>query len=355
MEQTECSCNSHKTMDSHIPCCDQGATTDNRDEILTTTSTLTFVDHLDHLLARLGFRRAEHRVRPGLYRLGNPTPESLVFVSANYTLSFDALRSSLAGFDAYILVIDTKGINVWCAAGKGTFGTDEIVARIQSTGLDKVVTHRRIVVPQLGAPGVSAHEVAQKSGFTVLYGPVRAVDLPLYLQNQSATPEMREITFPLKERIILIPVELTQILKYIVVAILAFGILVSYDLAVRILISALAGTVVFPVLMPYLPTKDFSTKGFILGWIIFLPLAAGTFMSQTGGLFIGIGMVLAELLVFPAIVAYLTLNFTGCTPFASRSGVKREIYRYIRPMAGMFFVGIGLAIVTGIVSKVGVS
>jgi hypothetical protein len=355
MEQTECSCNSQKTRDSTPSCCGQNDTTDNSDEISSTTSTLTCADHRDHLLARIGFRRMGHLVRPGLYKLGNPTPESMAFVSANYTLSFDALRPSLAGYDAYILVIDTKGINVWCAAGKGTFGTDEIVSRIQKTELEKIVSHRRIIVPQLGAPGVSAHEVAQKSGFTVRYGPVRAADLPLYLKDYAATPKMREITFPLKDRIVLIPVELIYVLKYAIVAILVSGIFGYWDLALRILIAAIAGTVLFPVVMPYLPTKDFSTKGFILGWIIFLPLAAWTFLSLNGDLFIRIGMVLAEILVFPAIIAYLALNFTGSTPFASRSGVKKEIYRYIRPMAGMFFGGILLAIITGIVSMVIVS
>ncbi len=103
----------------------------------TTDSTITFANRLDHFLARWGINRNGHRVDPGLYRLGNPTGESPVFASANYTLSFDALRSALAGYDAYILVLDTKGINVWCAAGKGTFGTDELVSRIGTTGLGR--------------------------------------------------------------------------------------------------------------------------------------------------------------------------------------------------------------------------
>ena len=118
---------------------------------------------------------------PGLYALGSPTPESPVFVSANYTLSFDALRSALAGVDGYILVLDTHGINVWCAAGKGTFGTDELVNRIQVTGLKDIVNHRTLILPQLAAPGVAAHQVRKRSGFKVEYGPVRAEDLPEYL------------------------------------------------------------------------------------------------------------------------------------------------------------------------------
>jgi CO dehydrogenase/acetyl-CoA synthase gamma subunit (corrinoid Fe-S protein) len=111
--------------------------------ILPATHRLTAKNHWDHFLARIGVRRCSHRVEPGLYALGNPTPDSPVFVSANYTLSFDALRSSLEGIDGYILVLDTKGINVWCAAGKGTFSTDEIALRVMITRLGEVVTHRK--------------------------------------------------------------------------------------------------------------------------------------------------------------------------------------------------------------------
>ena len=115
----------------------------------------------------------------------NKVPDAPVRVSANYTLSFDALHTSLKGIDAHILVPDTDGVNVWCAAGKGTFGTDEIVRRVEKTGLDEVVAHRILILPQLGAPGVSAHQVTKRTVFRVEFGPVRASDLPEYLWSVS--------------------------------------------------------------------------------------------------------------------------------------------------------------------------
>ena len=127
MTASQSSCCSCSAAPDELPCnCSTGAC--QPIEIRTTDSTITFANRLDHFLARWGINRMGHRVEPGLYRLGGPTAESLVFASANYTLSFDALRSALAGFNAYILVLDTKGINIWCAAGKGTFGTDEPVS-----------------------------------------------------------------------------------------------------------------------------------------------------------------------------------------------------------------------------------
>ena len=88
----------------------------------------------------------------------------------------DELRPVAIGIgrtDAWILVLDTNGVNVWCAAGKGTFGTDELIRRIEATGLPEIVSHNRVIVPQLGGPGVAAHEVRKRSGFRVVYGPVR--------------------------------------------------------------------------------------------------------------------------------------------------------------------------------------
>jgi len=100
-----------------------------------------------------------YRVEPGLYAVGSPDRKSYVFISANYKLSFDHLRRALDEMNAWILVINTKGINVWCAAGKKTFGTNEIIQRITSHRLEQLVDHHRIILPQLGATGVAAHEV----------------------------------------------------------------------------------------------------------------------------------------------------------------------------------------------------
>ena len=45
-------------------------------------------------------------------------------------------------------------------------------------------------------------------------------------------------------------------------------------------------------------------------------------------------------MLFPPITAYLALNFTGSTPFTSRTGVRREIFRYIPVMAWSFGLGL---------------
>jgi len=311
----------------------------------TTMSTLTFANYWDHFLARWGVDRMGHRIEPGLYTLGKPMPESSVFVTANYSLSFDALRSALPGIDGYILVLDTQAINVWCAAGKGTFGTDELVQRIQSVGLRDVVNHRGVILPQLGAPGIAAHEVKKQTGFKVEYGPVRASDLPEYLKRHEATPEMRRVHFTLIDRLAVIPVEIVGgLVPILVAAVIAFffGGWISSLIAVGMM---LAGVALFPMLLPWLPTHDFSSKGFILGVVIALPLAFMSLQGNTDAVWWMRALkAITPLLVWPPVVAFLALNFTGSTTFTSKTGVQREIFKYVRGMAWLFVIGLVLMI-----------
>jgi hypothetical protein len=313
--------------------------------ILTTQSTLTAANHWDHFLARVGIKRGRHRVEPGLYALGKPTPDSPVFVSANYTLSFDALRSSLGGMEGYILVLDTKGINVWCAAGKGTFGTDEIVNRVFATQLKEVVTHRKLILPQLGAPGVAAHEVKKRTGFWVEYGPVRAADLPEYLTTHKATPEMRKVDFTLCDRLVLIPVDLIRLIPYMLAAAIIMYFVGGWISSFAAITAVLAGTVLFPILLPWIPTHNFSTKGFLLGILAAIPFALSPFLGHPDWTWYHrLGQTLEFLLAMPAVTAFIALNFTGSTTFTSRSGVKREMFATIPAMAWTFGIGILIAI-----------
>ncbi len=318
-----------------------------------TTSAIMLGNRWDHFLARWAINRSGHRVAPGLYALGKPTADSPVFVSANYTLSFDALREALAGRDSYILVLDTDGINVWCAAGKGTFGTDELVQRIEATGLKDVVHHRTLILPQLGAPGVAAHLVTKRTQFKIEYGPVRATDLPEYLKTHQATPEMRRVHFPLRDRIVLIPVELVAVLPVLIVVIV-LDLIGGFVSSPAIIAAILAGTVLFPILLPWLPTHAFSTKGLILGGIVALPFALIAFLSNpNAAMWLRATGALTWLLTLPPITAFITLNFTGSTTFTSRTGVRREIFAYIPVMAWLFGAGIALTIVRAAIKILG--
>ena len=314
--------------------------------IIPITSEMSAEDRREHVAIRLGYHRMDHKVEPGLYRLGDPVRTSPVFVTSNYKLSFDALRAGLNGTPSFLLVLDTKGINVWCAAGKGTFGTDEIEARIKATGLNEVVDHRRLVLPQLGAPGVCAHEVKRRTGFTVEYGPVRAEDLPAYMAAGKATPEMRQVRFDLRDRAVLVPVEMKNYLLWAVLAGLLATLLLGWEGLAAVAVLFLTGTVLFPLLLPFLPFKAFSAKGFVLGSVVAVVFALTSVWADGGSMdqSVVLSAVAWTLLISPW-VAYLALNFTGSSTFTSRTGVRKEIFRYIPLMAVTFIIGAVLMLV----------
>lgn len=312
---------------------------DKPDKIHRISATLTFKDRLGAWKVRWGIGRMYYRIKPGLYRIGDPTPESPMLVSANYKLSFDHLRSKLLGIDAWILVLDTRGVNVWCSAGKGTFSTDELVERIKVTGLREVVKHKKLILPQLSATGVAAHKVKELSGFKVKYGPVRAEDLPAYLvSGMRATPEMRRVRFPLRSRLVLIPYDLVMSAKYLLLTAICFfalsglnseGYFVAQAVSVGLrsvlllLCGYIAGAVITPVFLPYVPGRSFSAKGAWVGFALVLVLLV--WKKSYALVFDDWLSASAWLLIIPAIASFIAMNFTGSSTFTSLSGVRREM------------------------------
>jgi len=307
------------------------------------STALSFKDMLGAWKVRWGIGRMSYKVEPGLYAVGNPDGSSPVLVSANYKLTFDTLRHNLSGLDCWLLILDTKGVNVWCAAGKGTFGTDELVNRIEAACLSDIVSHKKLILPQLGASGVSAHEIARRTGFSVIYGPVRASDIKEFISSgYKATKEMRTVQFTFKDRIVLTPMELVPAVKK---SLPIFGaLLLTNKIAKRPFDkhdaaayagAVLAGAVATPALLPVIPGRAFAWKGWLVGfgWTAKYLLLIKRF--RRGNRLLSAG----ELLLFPAVSSYLAMNFTGSSTYTSPSGVKKEMKKALPFIVGAGAVG----------------
>jgi hypothetical protein len=320
------------------------------------SSDLNYFDRIGSWKVRWGMGRMRYRVEPGLFAAGSPGNDSPVLVTANFKMSFDRVRSHLSGIDAWILVLDTEGINVWCAAGGGKFSTDRLVKGIEEARLKEVVAHGTLVLPQLSAPGVCAHEVKRLSGFRIVYGPVRARDIPAFLASDMvATGEMRRVSFDLAERAVLIPVEIVTSAKYALPAALFFFLLPGiggggYSLS-RTLTQGLfsvgiffwafvGGAVLAPLFLPWLPGRSFSCKGAFLGLIL-----SGVYALYAWGgpgSHLHLATMVSWLLMIPAVTSFLSMNYTGSSTYTSLSGVRKEM-RYALPVQAVFaLAGIGV-------------
>lgn len=296
---------------------------------------LDWLDRTGLIRTRVGLFRDNYLIAPGLYCVGEPDYDSPVLVTANYKLTFDYLRRDIVSLSAWILVLDTRGVNVWCASAHKTFGTDELLSRIKATGLEKVVSHRRLIVPQLGAPGVDAMAVRKASGFEVLWGPLRTSDLARFLANScQADSDMRRLTFTLSERLLLAPVELNMAIKPSLI-VLAVMLVISglgpegfvpgqawfrwlQFVLPAFLAGLLSGTILLAVMLPWLPFRPFYLKGFL----VVAPLA-GLVVHLFGSPFWP--EILAQLLIALLVSSFFAMNFTGATPYASPSGVEKEM------------------------------
>ena len=294
---------------------------------------LNSTDRWNAIKLRWGIGRDYSMVTPGLYKVGNPDSNSDVYVSANYTLSFDTLRRNLDTLNAWILVIDTKGVNVWCAAGKGIFSTQNLVKSIKNTLLENIVKHRKLIVPQLGAVGVAAHKIKEQTGFRVIFGPVQARDIKKFVNSgYKATPEMRKIKFTIFERAKLIPVDFMYGKYKLLLVLFIFFVLSGLDKSgflfgkmietcsfplISVFGAYLAGIVIAPLLLPVIPLRAFSLKGAFWGLAVF------GFINM----FFEISLVesIAMVLISLSVASFVTLNFTGSSTYTSLSGVKMEM------------------------------
>ncbi len=306
-------------------------------------SKLSLRDWRETVTIRIGYGRYDYKVVPGLYCVGNPTADSPVIVTANYKLTFDMVRKELDGIDAWLLVADTRGINVWCAAGKMLFSTDEILRSVYTSRLGEIVSHRELILPQLGATGVAAHKVKKGCGFKVIYGPVWATELAEFIKNGNTADEaMRTVTFTLKQRAELIPVELFILGKPLLIVIAAafllsgigpdfFSLSAAWTRGLAAFCATvfgiLAGNMLVPLLLPKLPWRYFSPKGALLG------IGAGIINIILFASVLGTGESLALLIWTTVVASYLAVNFTGSTPFTSPTGVETEMRRVI-PIQG---------------------
>lgn len=265
--------------------------------------------------------------------MGQPGQESPVIVTCNYKLTFDILRNELQGRSLWILVVETYGINVWCAAGKKSFSTEEVVRQVKQSGLDRVVNHRMLIIPQLAAPSVAAHQLKGLCGFKGIFGPIRAEDIKQFMDNEMQVDSlMREVDFPLSSRLEVALVEVYGARNFMVWAFLACfalaalgpggfslqGIFYSALGAFTVVLSGfVSGTFLVPAFLPWLWFRAFAAKGLMTGLIAGIPAA-----MVLGGSGSEIFACVAGVAGFSS---WFAMHYTGSTPYTSLSGVDHEM------------------------------
>ena len=290
---------------------------------------------------QMAFRLVPWPTETGVRAIGNPDEWSPVLVTGNYDLSvrlvvaalegldawlvvaalegLDAwlVVAALEGLDAWLVVAPSSGINVWCAASGGHFGTSQVVTALKTSGIAERVRHRRAILPQLAATGVRARDVMRRCGWRTRFGPVRAEDLPAYLDaDGKKTDAMRCVSFDARERLEM------AVMSGVPAALLAAGLAAlvhppfALPLAGLALIAAIACYGVYDRLPQ--PRRALFTAG--------LAASALAITAFSGG---GTAALLTAASAAVLLGAGLTFDYSGSTPIEGGSHFEERAWHVV--------------------------
>jgi 2-polyprenyl-3-methyl-5-hydroxy-6-metoxy-1,4-benzoquinol methylase len=248
------------------------------------------------------------KVRPGLYAVGHPDPSSPVLVTGNFDLTVRRLVQAIAGkVDAWVLVADSAGINVWCAAGGGYFTAEKVIAAVKSSHLEKVVKHHALILPQLCANGVDGWRIREETGWGVHWGPAKAIDIPAYLAaKRNKTDAMRWVRFPFQDRLEMV----TVTLGFYGLLILLPAFIFWRQLFWPITFSLLGLSYFHAVVHPWLPGRDGLYKSIPLTVIAL----AGLFVYTTLGNSLPIGQLFHWVVGLTGLSVFTAAELQGMSP-----------------------------------------
>lgn len=143
-----------------------------------------------HVLPLLTFRQnlyTDPRVPPAieakLYEVGDVTPDSLVMMTTNFALTYFTVLGEVetSKIPAYILVVDTEGQSVLTAYSSENLSAEKTAKAMKDSGLEKIVNHKRVIIP--GYVAIMSGALEAESGWDVTVGPREASAIPPYLRK----------------------------------------------------------------------------------------------------------------------------------------------------------------------------
>jgi hypothetical protein len=243
----------------------------------------------------------------GLRPVGDPDRHSPVLVTCNFHTTVKRLTRLLerAGVDAWLLVADSKGVNVWCAACGDEFNTHSVISAVKTSGVAERVEHRRLILPPLGATGIQTEEIRVQTGWSTIWGPVYAKDLPRYLARQGSRDEsMRRVVYDWRERL---DTALGSVFVFYFIGALGF-LLFGRGLLVTYLVVGALTFLLFMLACPWLPGRRGITKVLFVNIVLAGVLLASELLSP------GASPVRADLIVAMVMLLFYGSELGGLAP-----------------------------------------
>ena len=240
------------------------------------------------------FRLFPHPEALGLHPIGTPGDTSPVVATGNFRLTVKRVREAI-NIDCWLLICNSRGINVWCSSLAGHFGTADVINAIKGTNLASITKSRRLILPQLCAANVYPDDIQAKTGFCCEFGPVYVENLDVFLKNPE-TEGIRNATFKAGQRVEM-AIGSPLILSVVLIAIYNFFNLAPllYIIPTLYLLSIIHG-----LIFPYRFIKNTNLWALFCGLFVFAVFY--WFFPLGSALAVSVGM------------TYLVTEFTGWSP-----------------------------------------
>lgn len=292
----------------------------------------SFLDYFRSLYCWIFSFKKTYSVKPGLYFTGEEYDiNAPVLVTCNYHLTVFLLWRIIKKLKTRILIIDTKGINVWCSSGKGQFCANEILKVISAYEPGILTKGKKIelILPKLSLSGVSLSEL-KKNFIKPIIGPVYMKSIPKYLKNEPYEDCADDkYKFNLKDRLFTLVPSSLQFMKYIFnicLAIFVFNHFRPIGIYWQPFILGLLICLLYIIIFPILPSKKFAVKGIFLASIILFPSFALDRLAV-------INLALLDKIFYSLFIlgtsVWFGLYYTGSSGVSSYSLVKKEITMFL--------------------------
>ncbi|MBD3196577.1 MAG: methyltransferase domain-containing protein [Candidatus Lokiarchaeota archaeon] len=301
-------------------------------------------------------------IEPGIYISGNPDKSSPIIVTANYEYTYIRVMRDLKDVDAWVLCLDSNGINVWCAARGNEFGNEQLFEIVKATNIISLSDSKILILPQLSAGGVETRILPNPSEdfpYQVKFGPVWAEDLPEYLKNKpTPKPErMRIAQFNFRHRIKAVITHTSFLLRkiFLLPAILIISFLVGLNFFFPIeskywkvigefFLWFLNINILILLLFPLTKfTKKFITKAIIFGMVNVAVSGFVTYMIHKS-----LVITLGSLPLIFWLGFFCTMSFSGYTMETNPKEIQEEYKSFKIINLPLFIVAIVLVVLVPI-------